>query len=176
MSIPGPTTYADLHPGEPTFKERMAIKNPGTIYDHEYGYGGTPYRTQTAGTTVKNVGYEERLATMQSLIGSDKPAGSYNGVTYSGKRTWAEIEGYTPKTESVFDTIFSSTAAPGGTETPVEYQTQPVIGSGGVLGAITPVSGIDTPETVAPGDSPTSSIAGAAVAGIAALILLSLLK
>jgi len=174
MSIPGPTTYADLHPGEPSFKESIAIKNPGTVYDNEYGYGGTPYRPQTAGTTVKNVGYEERMATMQSLIGSDQPAGSYNGVTYSGKRTWAEIEGYTPKTESVFDTIFSSTAAPGGTEPLIEYQTQPVIGSGGVLGAITPP--VDGGDSGASADSPTSSFAGIAIAGIALLFGLSILK
>jgi len=181
MSIPGPTTYADLHPGELSFKEKIQALHPDTVY---------------SGKTYSTPGYAERMALMKSLIGSDMPAGSYNGVVYSGKHTWAEL-GLEPGSGSDSDTptITANTAnggyanrtmivteGSGGVDT---ITPQPIVGGGGILGAIRPPmvprdpptiptpTPIPTPGTVAPGDSPTSSITGAAVAGIAALFLLS---
>lgn len=202
MPIPGPTTYADLHPDEPGFKETIMAKNPNTVYS------GKSYQTP---------GYYDRLNLMKSLIGSDKPAGSYNGVVYSGKHTWAELGMDLPVNNSDEPAITANTAnggsetyltsraaAPGGSTserqpvtdpdyvhvpqpgvdvTPVSIPESSPISPGGWMGPLFPghdTSGTyingTTPETVAPADSPTSSIAGAAVAGIAALFLLSALK
>lgn len=167
----GPTTYADLHPGEPSFIEKMAAKNPGTVYDN-------PKRNQTPD-------YDARMAALHEDV-------------HSRVNTIPWPDDYTEKTESVFDTIWpnsalstggitSSAPEPGGMTADdrviwdwwFENNTDPFPGWAEAaqawdLAHAAP-SSADNGGSV-PGESLTGSALGTAAAAIAALFILSAIK